>query len=572
MTLNGAEIIIGILEREGISAIAGIPGGSNLPLYDALGRSGIRHILARHEQAAGFIAQGMSRSSGNAAVCFATSGPGVTNLLTAIADAKLDSVPLVAITGQVPLSSLGTDAFQEIDTFGLSLPITKHSVMVRSAAELLEELPRAFKIARSGRPGPVLVDVPKDVQTGYCTFDAWPQPHQFTANPVPDPALLEAMAEMIERSERPLMYAGAGCAASDESAAALRNFSCHAGIPLVHTFSALGAADPDSILNLGMIGMHGGYGANRAAAECDLLIAAGARFDDRATGRLSAFAPEAKIIHIDIDASEIGKLRRPDLSVCADAGEVIRELSRLCRPIKRSGWINRITELRRDYPDIVSLPEDHPIRILRKISELMDRDAIISTDVGQHQMWAAQGMKIHRPRSFLSSGGLGTMGFGLPAAIGAALAHPGRQLISISGDGSVLMNIQELATLAELRKSEARVKLIIMDNGQLGLVRQQQELFYGRRYTASSFSVRPDFALIARGFGIPADDLALSTDPEAALKHFLESPGPGLLRIPVDGNANVYPMVPPGGANHEAVGSYHADRKKGQETNEEESA
>ncbi len=568
MEMTGASIIIDILEREGITMVAGIPGSSNLPLYDALGASNIRHILARHEQAAGFIAGGIARRTGEVAVCFATSGPGVTNLLTAIADAKLDSIPLVAITGQVPRAMIGTDAFQEIDSFGLSLPITKHSVMVNSAEELLTELPKAFDIARSGRPGPVLVDVPKDVQTELCSFDHWPETKRFRQTPPPPDSIIDQIWRELNKAERPLIYAGAGCAASQEAASSLTAFARSFGIPVTYTLHALGAFPSDDPLCLGMIGMHGTRTANKAAADCDLLLALGARFDDRATGKLEAFAPNADIIHIDIDPAELGKLKKATLSLVADAGKTCAALTKKTlsrekersdsaasktRRQKRLDWAASLEAMLRqeDGPD--NAPENHPVRFLATLSRSLPPDMIVSTDVGQHQMWAAQAIKPKTVRSFLSSGGLGSMGFGLPSAIGAALAAPGKRVLCISGDGSLLMNIQELATLSELGLP---VTILVMDNASLGLVRQQQDLLYNGRHTATRFKAQLDFTAIASAFGIASLDLADSDNPQVALGAALRGQGPLLVRLPVDEEADVYPMVPPGASNNDMVGTY----------------
>lgn len=569
MKATGSEIIIGFLEREGITRVAGIPGGANLPLYDALAKSSIEHVLTRHEQAAGFIAQGIARSTGEVAVCFATSGPGVTNLLTAIADAKLDSIPIVAITGQVPTGMLGTDAFQEIDTIGLSIPIVKHSVLITDAQELLVELPKAFYIARSGRPGPVLIDVPKDVQNQIVEFEAWPEVGLQAALPRIEgqEEVLDDILQAIASSQRPVIYAGAGCASSQESALALRKCAASFGIPVVTTLLAIGTMDSEDPRWLGMIGMHGTQAANTAVKNSDLLITVGARFDDRASGRLDAFAPQAKIIHIDIDPAEIGKLKKVLIGLKADAGQALLALCE--RAVRhqpqwdekareeRYTWLMQCSQGAQDSRELVDAPPEHPVAFLRELFARLDEQSIVTTDVGQHQMWAAQACKTNRVRSFLTSGGLGTMGFGLPTAIGAALANPDRRVVCITGDGSLLMNIQELATLAELN---LKLTIILMDNGQLGLVRQQQELFYGQRYSASIFETKVDFALIARGFGIEGIDLDdFSQDAEKtqqALAQALAKNGPSLVRINTSSLANVYPMVPPGGANEEAVGSY----------------
>ncbi len=558
MKANGAEIIVKLLEREGIDIVAGIPGGANLPLYDALYHSeasgGIRHILARHEQGGGFIAQGMARSSGKTACCLATSGPGATNLITALADAKMDSVPLVAITGQVASGLLGTDAFQEIDTYGMTQSITKHNMLIRSAKELLSAIPEAFRIAASDRPGPVLIDVPKDVQLESLEFDAWPEPSRLDPALEPDATAIESLLRMIDAAERPLFYVGGGLSASG-ACDSFRRLVEATQIPAVLTLMALGCLEPEHSLNLGMLGMHGGLGVNRAVEEADLVIAIGARFDDRVTGRLDGFARKAAVAHIDRDYAEINKIRRVNLSIPADAGLAIEALLALLGPSPRrrpaqAPWLSRVTELK--AREGLSIPEEgsHPLALIRRISRLAGAQAIVTTDVGQHQMWAAQAWLAHSPRSFLTSGGLGTMGFGLPAAIGAALANPGRKVVCLSGDGSIQMNIQELATLSELGLN---LSLFILDNGHLGLVRQQQELFYGNRTMASRFASRPDFALIARGYGIESSKVSLGQDPQDAITRALSNSGPSLTVLEVAPEELVLPMVPPGKSNLEAL-------------------
>ena len=557
MKHRGSEIICRLLERQGVEVVAGIPGGSNLPLYDALRDSAIRHVLARHEQGAGFIAQGMARVTGRPGVCLATSGPGATNLLTAIADAKLDSVPLVAIMGQVPLPMIGTDAFQEVDTYGLTLPITKHNFLVRSAAELLEVIPLAFTLAASGRPGPVVVDVPKDVQTASIEVGDWPEPGRAAPPAECDGAVLDAMAERIRRAERPVLYLGGGVAQAGAGGLA-RELAHRMQAPVVCTLMGLGAVPCDDPLCLGMLGMHGARHTNLLMDEADLLVVAGARFDDRATGRAAEFCRHADILHIDIDASEIDKIKKSCVSLAADAGLALEGLLARVAPAARPAWAARLAALRAADPappagDDPLLPQN----LIRLIGEVSTPDTVVSTDVGQHQMWTAQGYPFRRPRRLLTSGGLGTMGFGLPAAIGAALARPDLPVVCVSGDGSILMNVQELATLAEL---DLNVKVVVMNNAHLGLVRQQQELFYQGRYFASSFSARPDFAAIARGFGLRGVDLGACADPAAALRAALSAPGPCLVNAPVHETENVLPMVPPGAANREMIGgSVHAN-------------
>ncbi|MBG0778138.1 MAG: acetolactate synthase large subunit [Desulfovibrionaceae bacterium] len=553
MHLTGAQLTVRLLERQGISLVAGIPGGANLPLYDALSQSrAIRHVLTRHEQGAGFLAQGMARATGKTGVCIATSGPGVTNLLTAVADAKLDSVPMVCLTGQVASPLIGTDAFQEVDTYGMSIPITKHNFLARSAEELLFIIPEAFRIAASGRPGPVLVDIPRDVQLQMVDATVLPEPGRADTPLLPDPAEVARAARMINEAERPLLCLGGGVIHAGAGGAALQ-LARRADMPVAATFMGLGAVPTDDPRYLGMLGMHGARATNYVVAECDCLIVAGARFDDRATGRADSFCRDARVIHVDVDQAELNKIR------CADAplrGDVLATLSALLPLVEErdhAAWIGRVEELKSEHPLVAPGAQDPrtPYGLVACTGDLLDGSEIVVTDVGQHQMRTAQIYPFRRPRQWISSGGLGTMGFGLPAAIGAALAEPGRKVVCFSGDGSLLMNLQELATAAE---TGANVTIILANNQSLGLVRQLQDmLFEGRRY-ATSFTCAPDFAAIARGFGIKAFDLSLSHDPLQTLRTALDYPGPVLVNAPVSADAPVYPMVPPGAANTEMIG------------------
>lgn len=564
MRLTGAELTIKLLERQGIEVIAGIPGGSNLPLYNALYDSKIEHVLVRHEQAGGFIAQGISRTTGKAAVCFATSGPGVTNLLTAIADAKVDSIPMVAITGQVSSNLLGTDAFQEIDTYGLTVPITKHNFIVRSAMELFEVIPESFEIAESGRPGPVVVDIPKDVQLEVIEFDSFPESkadRPYVAinyvNPIQKVAPLkksdiEKMANMINEAKRPVLYIGGGIIHSDAHLL-LKELATKGNIPVTSTLMALGTFPADSPLSLGMIGMHGARYTNMLLEEADLLIGLGVRFDDRATGNVTKFCTNAKVIHVEIDASEINKIKSTDLNIAGDISEVIKEVLPHINEDPRENWLSQVAEVKERNPFHFEVKEGsiHPIELIREVSKIVGPDAIITTDVGQHQMWVAQGYPFEKPRKFLTSGGLGTMGFGLPAAIGAAIANPDKKVVCFTGDGSILMNIQELATLADL---ELNLTVIILNNGHLGLVRQQQELFYDKHYIASKFKKNPDFVRISNGFGVKAYELSTIDNYKEILKVALTEKRPSLVNAPIRADENVLPMVPPGKANYEMIG------------------
>ena len=551
--MTGAELIVRLLERQGVRTIAGIPGGAILPLYDALsGSTVIRHVLARHEQGAGFMAQGMARVSGVPEVCFASSGPGATNLVTAIADARLDSIPMVAITGQVPLSMIGTDAFQEVDIYGMTVPITKHNFLVRSVEELLEVIPEAFRVAMSGRPGPVLVDVPKDVQNARIEFDDFPPVAAPEALPALDMVAVEEAARMINEAEQPVLYLGGGVIHSGAARQAV-SLAEQAGLPTTMTLMALGAMPMDHPLSIGMLGMHAARYTNFVLEEADLLVCVGARFDDRAIGKATQFCPRAKIVHIDVDRSELHKIRQAHVAVNGDVAQVLEALLPRVKAQLRKRWLSHVESLKSRFP-VEWAEQDDPrshYGLVRAVAAAVGDEAVITTDVGQHQMWVAQAYPFRRPRQWLTSGGLGTMGFGMPAAIGAALAAPERTVVCFSGDGSFKMNIQELATLAE---EWLNVKIVLMNNNSLGLVYQQQNLFYGKRVFASKYRGAPDFVKIAEGFGVPAVDLDTAANPRGTLAQALATPGPCLIHVSIDREQFVYPMVPPGAANTEMIG------------------
>ncbi|MCA1986517.1 MAG: biosynthetic-type acetolactate synthase large subunit, partial [Desulfovibrio sp.] len=502
---TGAQIIVELLARQGVEVVAGIPGGANLPIYDALAtdwqqRRRIRHVLARHEQAAGFMAQGMARVSGRPGVALATSGPGAMNLLTAVADAKLDSIPMICITGQVPSGCIGADAFQEVDTYGLTIPITKHNYLVRNVEELLQVIPVAFRIAASGRPGPVLIDVPKDVQTAICTVSRWPDPGQPQPARAADLQDVQRAAEHINAAQRPVLYLGGGVVAADACHLA-RALAERAGIPAAMTLMGLGALPARHPLALGMLGMHAARSTNLLLEEADLLIALGARFDDRATGKLAAFCPDAALVHVDIDPAELHKLRTAHVGIAADVRLTLEALLPRIAPRTRRAWRQRVEERKAQCG--MRLPGEEDIRrpygLIRAVAELAGPEAVVVTDVGKHQMWTAQAHPYLTPRRWLTSGGLGTMGFGLPTALGAALAAPHRKVICFTGDGSLQMNIQELATAAE---QQLDVTVVVLDNHSLGLVRQQQQLFYSNPGFASEYTLQVDFPAVARAMGV----------------------------------------------------------------------
>ena len=570
MKLTGAQIIVKLLEMYGIDTVAGMPGGMILPLYDELNRSSIRHVLIRHEQAAGFIAQGIARTTGKPAVCMVTSGPGAMNLLTSIADARADSVPIIAITGQVNTTQIGTDAFQEADTFGLSFPITKHSILVKSPEELLTAIPTAFAVAVNGRPGPVLIDIPRDVQLKEIEIDTLPDVVDAKSQnvrfhtPIDEySSKIETITALLAKSKRPVLFCGGGCN-TKAAADGIKKLTDSYKMPVVTSLMGLGCIPKSSPLFIGMIGMHGSYAANVAMHDSDLVIAAGVRFDDRATGLVSKFCPNAKIVHIDIDAAEVDKILASTVSIIADVesifpviAEVIREKGIASDP----AWLNKIQELKsHSESDTAGRPDGesliNPRTFISSIPELSAaagipaEDLIVTTDVGQHQMWAAQYYPIERPRSFLTSGSLGTMGFGLPVAIGAALANPEKRIVCFSGDGSIMMNLQELATLAE---QNLPVTVIIFENRTLGMVYQQQKYLFNKNYSASVFGYVPDFIQLAKGFGIRAVDAGENPDWYKTAFDSKNENKPCIVRVKIDSEELVLPFVPGGKANIDSI-------------------
>ncbi|MAB91194.1 MAG: acetolactate synthase 2 catalytic subunit [Planctomycetes bacterium] len=539
--MNGAKLLIRCLEAEGVDTIFGYPGGAIMPVYDALLDSTIRHILCRHEQGCGFAAQGVARSTGRVGVCMATSGPGATNLITPLADAHIDSVPIVAITGQVPSSLIGTDAFQEADILGMTLPVVKMSWIVESADDIPTIVRDAFRIAQEGRPGPVLIDFPKNVGQATTDKEPIPPPARVDRPPAPDESDVARARELIAQAKRPVVYAGGGVVLAD-AIEEFRTFVDRGQFPVVHTLKGLGGVLPDNEGFLGMLGMHGLKAANLAVQESDLLICVGARFDDRATGKLDAFAPNAAVIHLDVDPAELGKLRRATVGVAGDIRPALTALTmtpdiepwrRHCRELAEThAWCPPPSE--QDHIDAPSL--------LRRLSERASEDTIFACDVGQHQMWVAQHVALNNPRKHLTSGGLGSMGFGLSAAMGAAFANPGTPVVCVTGDGSLMMNIQELATV---RRYNIPVRILLFDNTALGMVRQWQELFFDNRESEVDLSDNPDFAQVAEAFGIPAVSIDRADQMELAIDHIVSDTGPVLVHVKIPRGDNVWPLVPP---------------------------
>ncbi|MBT1445420.1 acetolactate synthase 2 catalytic subunit [Shewanella sp. JM162201] len=544
--MRGADAVIKVLAAHGVTTVFGYPGGAIMPIYDALYGSEVEHTLCRHEQGAGFAAVGYARASGKTGVCFATSGPGATNLITALADALLDSVPVVAITGQVSTSVIGTDAFQEIDVLGMSLSCTKHSFMVQSVEELVPTLYRAFELAASGRPGPVLVDIPKDVQIAQLEYRA---PLIAVADePEVRDADIDAARALLAAAKKPMLYVGGGVGMAGATSQ-LRRFIEATRMPSVATLKGLGTIAHGTPGYLGMLGMHGGKAANLAVQECDLLMVVGARFDDRVTGRLASFAPNAKVLHLDIDAAELGKLRRPDVAIAAELRAV---LPRLEMPLDIALWCAEVDALEKahrwDYNHPGSLI--YAPAMLRRLANKLPEDSVVSCDVGQHQMWVAQHMHFRRPEDHLSSAGLGTMGFGLPAAIGAQMARPDATVVAVSGDGSFMMNVQELTTI---KRRKLPVKILLIDNQRLGMVKQWQQLFFEERYSETNLSDNPDFVTLASAFDIPGRTIFAAEEVEEALNEMLTCNGPFLLHVAIDDAFNVWPLVPPGASNSDMM-------------------
>ena len=561
--MSGADALMDSLRRHGVDTIFGYPGGAILPIYDAVFKAEqegwLKHILVRHEQGGTHAADGFARATGKVGVCFGTSGPGATNLVTGIATAQMDSVPLVVITGQVPRPAIGTDAFQETDIFGITLPIVKHSWVVRDPSEIAKVVAQAFLIASSGRPGPVLIDIPKDV--GQEMFKYLPvepgsiKPLGFELPFAPEHKAISSALDLIENAEQPLLYVGGGVISSGahETLAAIAN---RYQIPVTTTLMGKGAFDERDPLSVGMLGMHGTAYANFAVTECDLLIAIGARFDDRVTGKLDTFAPKAKVIHFEIDPAEINKNRVVEVSVLGDVGISLVKLLDLSNQRKTnprtSQWLNKIKNWKNNFP-LITPPKEgeiYPQEVLIALRDLA-QDAYITTDVGQHQMWAAQYL-LNGPRQWISSAGLGTMGFGMPAAIGVKVALPKEKVICIAGDASILMNIQELGTIAQYKLN---LKVIIINNHWQGMVRQWQESFYDERYSASNMSVgEPDFISLSKAFGIEGIVISERENLIPQLQKALENEGPVLVNVNVRKGENCYPMVPPGKSNAEMVG------------------
>lgn len=544
--MNGAQFLVQALKKQGVTQVFGYPGGAIMPVYDALYDGGLAHQLCRHEQGAAMAAVGYARASGQVGVCIATSGPGATNLVTGLAEALLDSVPLVAISGQVPCAAVGTDAFQEVDVLGLSLSCTKHSFMVTDVADLPQVIAEAFAIASEGRPGPVLIDLPKDVQLAAVPSQS---PLFAVDEPEPlNPADLKVARILLAAAERPVLYVGGGVGMANAESQ-LREFAAATGMPAVTTLKGIGALDPDSPVYLGMLGMHGTKAANLAVQQCDLLLVVGARFDDRVTGKLEEFAPEAKVIHLDVDAAEFGKRRAAEVGITQDLKQV---LPRLAMSLSIDPWREYCAAMAREY----AFRYDHPGQaiyapaLLKQLSSLLPETSVVACDVGQHQMWVAQHMRFTSPRNHLSSAGLGTMGFGLPAAIGAKMSRPDDEVVLVSGDGSFMMNVQELGTI---RRAQLKVKMVLLDNQRLGMVRQWQELFFDGRYSETNLSDNPDFIALAAAFGIPGETITCKEEIAGALDRLLASETAYLLHVAISEEENVWPLVPPGVANHKMM-------------------
>ncbi len=541
----GARVLCQALEREGVDIIFGYPGGAVIPLYDVLPEFGINHVLVRHEQGAGHAADGYARATGKVGVCLATSGPGATNLVTPIATAMLDSIPFVAITGQVPQAVIGSDAFQEIDITGITLPITKHNFLVRSVAEIGPTIQKAFHLASTGRPGPVLVDIPKDVllATGELAPSKPVELAGYKPTYTPHRRQIKLAAQELRNAERPVILAGHGIILSG-AVAELREFAEKAQVPVGLTLLGIGAFPQSHRLCLGMIGMHGFAHANRAIHEADFVLGVGMRFDDRVTGKLSEFAPNARIVHIDIDPAELGKNVPTVVPIVGDARQGLRMLADELNPLEHDDWLESIDEWRRVPPYRLSRPSRtlQPQYVLERMHHLTAGNAVVTTDVGQHQMWAAQFYKCDVPKNWITSGGLGTMGFGVPAALGAALGRPDEDVWAVVGDGGVQMTLFEFATIVQQR---ARVKTAIINNGYLGMVRQWQQFFHDSNYSETLISA-PDFVMLGTAYGMPSRRVERREEVDEAIRWAQAIDGPALIEFVVGQEENVFPMIPSG--------------------------
>lgn len=557
--VSGSQALILSLMEEGVDTIFGYPGGAIMPVYDALYdfNSRIKHILTRHEQGAVHAAEGYARITGRAGVCFVTSGPGGTNLITGIANAMMDSSPLVCITGQVPSPLLGTDAFQESDIIGLTMPITKWNFQVTTPEEIPDAIAKAFYIAQSGRPGPVVIDLTKDAQFGELDFEykKCTKIRSYVPEPQIDPFKVKEAAEIINQAKRPLLLLGQGVIIS-RAEEELRTFVEKTGIPVAWTLLGLSALPTDHPLNVGMLGMHGNYGPNLLTNEADVVIAVGMRFDDRVTGKVSAYAADAKIIHLEIDPAEINKIVKVDVPILGNAKKTLKMLTDNVKQNSHEEWLNRFRECydieygkiigKELYPEKPGLTMGETVRI---VGEKTNHEAILVTDVGQHQMIASRYFKFRNPRSNVTSGGLGTMGFGLPAGIGAQLAAPDRTVVTFIGDGGFQMSIQELGTIAQ---DNIPLKMIILNNNFLGMVRQWQQLFFEKRYSFTGLK-NPDFITIAKGYGIDGQKVESRDDLEGAIQKMIDHEGPYLLEVMIEKEDNVFPMVPAGASVSEVI-------------------
>jgi acetolactate synthase I/II/III large subunit len=551
---TGAEILIQGLLDEGTEHIFGYPGGAVIPTYDVLYDAPLKHVLARHEQGAAHAADGYARATGRVGVCIATSGPGATNLVTGLSTAYMDSTPMVAITGQVPVPMLGSDSFQEADIYGISIPITKYNYLVRDVEKLQETIKEAFYIARTGRPGPVLIDFPKDIQlarTRLKTLGPVQLPGNRPVVAAGHPKQIDAIVSALKKARRPVIYAGGGVVSSG-AGEALTRFVHATRIPVTTTLMGKGAFSEKEPLSLGMLGMHGTKYANHAIYESDLIFAIGVRFDDRVAGNIKEFAPLAKIIHVDIDAAEIGKRVAVDIPVVADVNAILTALNQLVEIPARARWLAHLAQLKKDHP--LSYGDDGsliPQHIIHTLSEMTKGELIVTTDVGQHQMWAALFYEATSPRRFITSGGAGTMGFGFPAAIGASVGRTDLPVVALTGDGSFQMCIQELATA---RMYNLPVKIFIFNNGCLGMVRQWQQIFHNSRYSHTCFDFNPDFCKVAEGYDIPSMRVFEPGKVKDAIDKALNSDGPMLIDFRVKQEENVIPMIPPGGGQTEFIG------------------